>query len=173
MSRWHSSPPQLLQRLCCVAQVRFVHEAFRKLRPGVPLAMLHGKMKQGKRLDMFYKFTESTAAVLFATDIAARGLDFPAVDWVVQLDCAEDADTYIHRVGRTARFRAGAHCSTHSSALVRSPVTVDRVVPWAVVHGSHACDNLTGVDSAWSEATVVCSWACAGIPHAYGGESHA
>jgi ATP-dependent RNA helicase DDX10/DBP4 len=46
------------------------------------------------------------SAVLFATDIAARGLDFPSVDWVIQLDCPEDADTYIHRVGRTARFDA-------------------------------------------------------------------
>lgn len=44
------------------------------------------------------------AAVLFATDIAARGLDFPAVDWVLQVDAPEDADTYIHRVGRTARY---------------------------------------------------------------------
>lgn len=35
---------------------------------------------------------------------AARGLDFPAVDWVVQVDCPEDAETYIHRVGRTARY---------------------------------------------------------------------
>jgi hypothetical protein len=42
--------------------------------------------------------------VLFATDIAARGLDFPTVDWVVQADCPEDVQTYIHRVGRTARF---------------------------------------------------------------------
>jgi ATP-dependent RNA helicase DDX10/DBP4 len=44
------------------------------------------------------------AAVLFATDIAARGLDFPNVDWVLQLDCPDDTETYIHRVGRTARF---------------------------------------------------------------------
>lgn len=62
-----------------------MHEAFRKLRPGVPLAMLHGKMRQGKRLGVFYKFNESKAMALFATDIAARGLDFPAVDWVVQV----------------------------------------------------------------------------------------
>lgn len=91
---------------CTVAQVKFVYEAFRKLRPGVPLAMLHGKMKQNKRMGVFYSFNESKSMVLFATDIAARGLDFPNVDWVVQADCPEDADAYIHRVGRTARFQA-------------------------------------------------------------------
>lgn len=35
---------------------------------------------------------------MFATDIAARGLDFPAVDWVIQLDCPEDSTTYVHRL---------------------------------------------------------------------------
>jgi hypothetical protein len=45
--------------------------------------------------------------VLFATDIAARGLDFPSVDWVVQMDCPEDVACYIHRVGRTARYVSG------------------------------------------------------------------
>jgi hypothetical protein len=45
--------------------------------------------------------------VLFATDIAARGLDFPSVDWVVQADCPEDVPGYIHRVGRTARCAPG------------------------------------------------------------------
>ena len=48
-----------------------------------------------------------TGSVLFATDIAARGLDFPTVDWVVQADCPEDVPMYIHRVGRTARYVAG------------------------------------------------------------------
>lgn len=41
---------------------------------------------------------------MFATDIAARGLDFPDVDWVVQVDAPEDSAMYIHRVGRTARY---------------------------------------------------------------------
>lgn len=49
-------------------------------------------------------FVSKPAAVLFATDIAARGLDFPEVDWVVQVDAPEDTAMYIHRVGRTARY---------------------------------------------------------------------
>lgn len=85
-------------------EVQFVHETFRKLRPGVPLMCMHGKQKQAKRIDIFNSYTKSQHAVLFATDIAARGLDFPRVDWVIQVDAPEDADTYIHRVGRTARY---------------------------------------------------------------------
>ncbi|KAF4043506.1 hypothetical protein GN244_ATG04204 [Phytophthora infestans] len=85
-------------------QVRFVHSVFCKLQPGIPLCALHGKYKQGKRVEVYYEFLNKPAAVLFATDIAARGLDFPQVDWVLQLDCPEDAANYIHRVGRTARY---------------------------------------------------------------------
>ena len=85
-------------------QVRFVYESFRHLQPGIPLMHLHGRQKQGGRLDITSKFSQSQHSVLFATDVAARGLDFPAVDWVIQMDCPEDADTYIHRVGRTARY---------------------------------------------------------------------
>ena len=66
-------------------QVKFAFESFCRLRPGMPLKMLHGRMKQMTRLAVFYDFCESQSAALFATDIAARGLDFPAVDWVVQV----------------------------------------------------------------------------------------
>lgn len=55
---------------------------------------------------IFDAFCAKKEMCLFATDIAARGLDFPKVDWVVQVDCPEDTDTYIHRVGRTARNTA-------------------------------------------------------------------
>lgn len=85
-------------------QVRFVYEGLRHLQPGISLLHIHGRQKQGARLDITKKFSSAQHAVLFATDIAARGLDFPAVDWVIQHDCPEDADTYIHRVGRTARY---------------------------------------------------------------------
>ncbi|KAK9371364.1 P-loop containing nucleoside triphosphate hydrolase protein [Lipomyces kononenkoae] len=85
-------------------QVRFMFETFKTLHPGIPLMHLHGRQKQTARTDVTDRFAESRHACLFCTDIAARGLDFPSVDWVVQLDVPEDADTYIHRVGRTARF---------------------------------------------------------------------
>ena len=84
--------------------VRFVYESFRHMQPGIPLLHLHGRQKQGTRLDVTTKFANAKFSCLFATDVAARGLDFPAVDFVIQVDCPEDVDTYIHRVGRTARY---------------------------------------------------------------------
>lgn len=114
-------------------QVQFVDAAFRRLQPGLRLMALHGKMKQMKRMDVYYEYIDhdqrdnthqreqnhhqqhnrndrrkqktGSGACLFATDIVARGLDFPNVDWVVQVDCPESVDMYIHRVGRTARYR--------------------------------------------------------------------
>ncbi|SJX64587.1 probable HCA4-can suppress the U14 snoRNA rRNA processing function [Sporisorium reilianum f. sp. reilianum] len=103
--RTHTKCKALVFMSSC-RQVQFVHETFCKLRPGVSLMALHGKQKQAKRLQIFRQFTKTQHALLFATDIAARGLDFPAVDWVIQLDVPEDVDTYIHRVGRTARYTA-------------------------------------------------------------------
>lgn len=87
-------------------QVRFVYESFRHLQPGIPLLHLHGKQKQHARLAITSRFSSAQYSCLFATDVVARGIDFPAVDWVIQLDCPEDADTYIHRVGRTARYES-------------------------------------------------------------------
>jgi ATP-dependent RNA helicase DDX10/DBP4 len=90
-------------------QVRYLWEMYRRMQPGISLMALHGKMNQMKRMDIYYKFLESPDAVLFATDIAARGLDFPNVNWVVQFDCPDTPETYIHRVGRTARYRSAGH----------------------------------------------------------------
>ncbi|TGZ85501.1 DEAD-domain-containing protein [Ascodesmis nigricans] len=94
---------KILVFLSSCKQVRYVYETFRQLHIGIPLLHLHGKQKQSLRADITAKFTAAKTSCLFATDVVARGLDFPAVDWVIQVDCPEDADTYIHRVGRTAR----------------------------------------------------------------------
>ncbi|KAF9586723.1 ATP-dependent RNA helicase dbp4 [Lunasporangiospora selenospora] len=106
-------------------QVRFVFETFCKLHPGVPLLHLHGKQKQQKRAETYAKFAAQKAAYLFCTDIAARGLDFAAVNWVIQLDCPEDPETYIHRVGRTARYEASGQamlmlCPSEEAGMVKA-----------------------------------------------------
>lgn len=88
-------------------QTKYVYEIFCKLRPGLSLMALYGSLHQLKRMEIYQQFCNKTHAVLFATDLAARGLDFPNVNWVVQADCPEDAETYIHRVGRTARYHRG------------------------------------------------------------------
>ena len=65
---------------------------------------LYGTMNQIRRMEVYDQFCRKGHAILFATDIAARGLDFPSINWVIQMDCPADANTYIHRVGRTARY---------------------------------------------------------------------
>lgn len=91
----------------CCKEVQYLFRVLCRLRPGMPILALHGKQQQMKRVEVYNDFLRKQNAVLLATDIAARGLDFPAVNWVLQFDCPEDADTYIHRVGRTARYKEG------------------------------------------------------------------
>ncbi|PFH35958.1 DEAD/DEAH box helicase domain-containing protein [Besnoitia besnoiti] len=73
------------------------------------LSKLHGRMKQRARLAACKRFASSCAPatpeahVLLATDVAARGLDFPNVDWILQLDPPQNPDVFVHRVGRAAR----------------------------------------------------------------------
>ncbi len=88
-------------------QVRYFTEIFKHLKLGMLFLDIHGKQKQGKRSTTFYTFSQKrNSVVLFATDLASRGVDFPAIDWVIQLDPPEDISQYIHRVGRTARYKS-------------------------------------------------------------------
>ncbi|KNA11429.1 hypothetical protein SOVF_135240 [Spinacia oleracea] len=64
---------------------------------------IHGKQKQAKRTTTFFDFCKAEKGILLCTDVAARGLDIPSVDWIVQYDPPDDPKEYIHRVGRTAR----------------------------------------------------------------------
>lgn len=73
----------------------------------LPVLDLHGKQKQQKRTNTFFEFCNAKQGTLICTDVAARGLDIPAVDWIVQFDPPDDPRDYIHRVGRTARGSNG------------------------------------------------------------------
>ncbi|MCJ1267760.1 ATP-dependent RNA helicase ddx18 [Lobaria immixta] len=73
----------------------------------LPVLDLHGKQKQQKRTNTFFEFCNAKQGTLICTDVAARGLDIPAVDWIIQFDPPDDPRDYIHRVGRTARGSNG------------------------------------------------------------------
>lgn len=81
--------------------VKFYYELLNHV--DISVMDLHGRQKQNKRTTTFYKFCKAETAVLVCTDVAARGLDIPAVDWIIQFDPPDEPKEYIHRVGRTAR----------------------------------------------------------------------
>lgn len=64
---------------------------------------IHGDKSQGARQRALQEFTEKTLRVLVATDVAARGIDINDLAYVVNFDLPEQAETYIHRIGRTGR----------------------------------------------------------------------
>ncbi|XP_018355546.1 PREDICTED: probable ATP-dependent RNA helicase DDX31, partial [Trachymyrmex septentrionalis] len=64
---------------------------------------LHGNMTQKERTEVFKTFSQAKSGVLLCTDVAARGLDMPKVDCVVQYTGPISARDYVHRIGRTAR----------------------------------------------------------------------
>lgn len=70
---------------------------------------LHGQLSQSARLGALNKFRSGSRDILVATDVAARGLDIPNVDVVLNFDVPQDSKTYIHRVGRTARAGKSGH----------------------------------------------------------------
>ncbi|KAL7067548.1 putative DEAD/DEAH box ATP-dependent RNA helicase [Cryptosporidium serpentis] len=73
----------------------------------LPCSSIHGKKKQSSRMQTYYDFCSSEKGLLLCTDVAARGLDIPNVDWIIQYDPPDDPKEYIHRVGRTARGANG------------------------------------------------------------------
>ncbi|KAM3273457.1 hypothetical protein ACQJBY_042981 [Aegilops geniculata] len=68
---------------------------------------IHGKQKQQKRTTTFFNFCKAEKGILLCTNVAARGLDIPDVDYIVQYDPPDEPKDYIHRVGRTARGEKG------------------------------------------------------------------
>jgi len=60
-------------------------------------------LKQKKRNKVFDTFGKVDEGILIATDVMARGVDFPDVNWIIQFDPPQDPNFYVHRIGRTAR----------------------------------------------------------------------
>lgn len=101
---------------------RVADELFDYLEPEVaePIGVIHSNKSQNYRIRTVEAFDKGTCRVLIATDLMARGLDFEGITHVLSLDTPEDAERYIHRIGRTARASATGVAITFVS---EQPVT--------------------------------------------------
>lgn len=72
-------------------------------RVGIETLTMHGDKEQKDRLAVMESFRSGVVRVLIATDISARGIDIPGVQYVVNYDLPDEPENYVHRVGRTGR----------------------------------------------------------------------
>jgi Superfamily II DNA and RNA helicases len=107
-------------------------------RVGIKAITIHGDKEQQQRNDAMVKFRTGEVKILIATDVSARGIDIPDVDYVVNYDLPDKPESYVHRVGRTGRGKqkglAVSFCSTEErntlkeiEAFLDKPITVKEV----------------------------------------------
>ncbi|KAM8972979.1 putative ATP-dependent RNA helicase DDX41 isoform 2-T2 [Pelodytes ibericus] len=95
------TPPPVLIFAEKKADVDAIHEYL--LLKGVEAVAIHGGKDQEERTKAIEAFREEKKDVLVATDVASKGLDFPAIQHVVNYDMPEEIENYVHRIGRTGR----------------------------------------------------------------------
>jgi ATP-dependent RNA helicase RhlE len=92
-------------------------------RVNIVTKTIHGDKEQTDRLTVLNEFKNGTIKVLIATDVSARGIDIPNVDYVVNYDLPDQAENYVHRVGRTGRADnkgfAVSFCSNEEKELLK------------------------------------------------------
>ena len=110
---------------------------------GIQADAIHGNKSQGARTRALARFKNGGARVLVATDIASRGIDVAGISHVINFDLPTEAETYVHRIGRTARAGAAGEavsfCSSEERGLLRDIERLLRMsVPTDVDHTFHS-----------------------------------
>jgi ATP-dependent RNA helicase RhlE len=96
---------------------------------GHEAAAIHGNKTQGARQNALKGFSSGRVRILVATDIAARGIDVPDISHVINYELPDDAENYVHRIGRTARNGASGTAITLCSGEERSKLRdVERLI---------------------------------------------
>ncbi|KAI9642160.1 hypothetical protein NHQ30_008962 [Ciborinia camelliae] len=100
-----SSPFKAIVYLNSTANVQLAGEIFKGVDclQSIPVSSIHGKLTQERRTRVTDKFRFARSAIMFSSDVTARGMDFPNVTHVIQIGVPRERDTYIHRLGRTGR----------------------------------------------------------------------
>ncbi|KAH3758311.1 ATP-dependent RNA helicase HAS1 [Pelomyxa schiedti] len=102
-------PSKVVVFFATTAEVTFFSAVLPPLLKNTKLKSLHKDMSRGSTNQTFWDFFNAWSGVLFTTDIAARGIDIPDIDWIIQFDIPSSAEMYVHRVGRTARAGTTGH----------------------------------------------------------------
>ncbi len=92
------------------------------VREGHPVERIHSDLSQGQRVEALRGFREGAHRILVATDIAARGIDVPGIQHIVNFNIPDTVEDYIHRAGRTARGTARGIVSTIASWMDKPTV---------------------------------------------------
>ena len=121
---------------------------------GVSSAAIHGNKSQRARMQALSDFKSGRVRALIATDIAARGIDVDGISHVINYDMPVEPETYVHRIGRTARAGADGDAISFCSAPERDYLrAVEKLIRTTIpVDAGHAlhCDksmNATGADA--------------------------
>jgi len=92
-------------------------------RVGIQSQTIHGSKDQDERSSVMKQFKDGTNKIVIATDVSARGIDIPNVEMVINYDLPEEAENYVHRVGRTGRGTqkglAISFCSNEEKAILQ------------------------------------------------------
>ena len=101
---------------------------------GLEAGVLSGDIPQNKRQRLLEQFQRGDLPILVATDVAARGLHIPDVSHVINFDLPQDAEDYVHRIGRTARIGAGGDaisfaCEEYVYSLPDIEDFIDQKIP--------------------------------------------
>jgi superfamily II DNA/RNA helicase len=108
-------------------EVAILHKSLQK--HGFSVGALHGDMDQSARTAALDQFRKGEIPLLVASDVAARGLDIPAVSHVFNFDVPHHADDYVHRIGRTGRAgRAGTAVSIVTSLDQKSMTAIEKLI---------------------------------------------
>ena len=108
-------------------EVAILHKSLQK--HGFSVGALHGDMDQSARMAALDPFRKGDIPLLVASDVAARGLDIPAVSHVFNFDIPHHADDYVHRIGRTGRAgRSGTAISIVTSLDHKSLAAIEKLI---------------------------------------------
>ncbi len=93
-------------------------------RVDIPALTIHGDKDQEERSKVLNQFKTGAINILIATDVTARGIDIPAIEIVINYDLPEEAENYVHRVGRTGRASKKGHAYSFCSAEEKETLEV-------------------------------------------------